>query len=91
MRREVKRPEPHKTPAGNKPCDASLEVHLGIQEVRCLRSMAATIPEPINKAPATADSKDTTGAPPVLGNTVVSMPESSVALTVAVGVAVGQY
>ncbi|MDQ3795894.1 MAG: hypothetical protein M3316_09570 [Actinomycetota bacterium] len=49
--------------------------------------MAATIPETINKTPATADSKDNMGAPPVVGNAVVSVPESSVALTVAIGVA----
>jgi hypothetical protein len=48
--------------------------------------MAAAVPEPINNTPATADSKDNIGAPPVVGNAVVSVPESSVALTVAVAV-----
>ena len=46
--------------------------------------MAATIPKPINKTPATAASKVTMGTPPVLGNTVLSV---LVAPTVAVGVA----
>jgi hypothetical protein len=36
--------------------------------------MAATIPEPINESPATADIKDTMGAPPVVAYAVV--PES---------------
>jgi hypothetical protein len=80
-------PGPRRTPAKTKPCEASLEAPLRIQEVRLLSSMAATIPQPTNKTPATAASKDPTDAPPVIGNAVALVPESSVVLAVAVGVA----
>ena len=51
--------------------------------------MAAPTPEPINKTPAMADSKDTAGSPPVLGNAVVAVPEPPVAVGVALVVDVG--
>ncbi len=87
MCQDVRRPEPKRNPATNKLCGASLDVLLGNQEVLRFSSRAAMIPEPINKTPAAAESKDPTGAPPVLGNAVALAPESSVVPAVAVGVA----
>ncbi len=80
---------PVRIPAECNAHGASLKALLEGHKARRLSSRAAAIPEPANKTPTTAGSKDTAGVPPVSGNAValdVPPVSSAAALAVAVGV-----